>query len=206
MRYSQQSRLSYVLALNIVMIVGLVLTGIVSRLISVLAAGGDFVADSFALGLGILAVHLRDKHGNIQATTYVALVNGLLLLGVTTGVLVASIQRLVHGSPEIHGLPILIIATVSTIAMFASTLILGGSAGKEDLHMRSVLLDTVSDGLSAAAVAVVGGVIYFAHGLYWLDSAIAILVGLAIGYGAVRLLLDVLKSLRNKQPIELEDD
>jgi len=63
------------------MIVGLVLVGLLSHSISVLAAGGDFVADSFALALGILAVYLRDRHGNMQAPTYVALVNGLLLLG-----------------------------------------------------------------------------------------------------------------------------
>ena len=206
MKSSQQSRLAYVLALNLVMIVGLVIVGLLSHSISVLATGGDFVGDSFALGLGILAVHLRDKHGNMQATTYVALVNGLLLLGVTIGVLVESIQRLAQRSPEIHGLPVLIIATVSMIAMFVGALILGRSAGKEDLHMRSVLLDTISDGLSAAAVAVVGGVIYVTHGLYWLDSAVAILVGLVIGYGAVKLLLDVLKALSHGQPLELDDD
>jgi len=78
---TQQRRLAYVLAINISMIVGLVLVGLLSHSISVLAAGGDFVADSFALALGILAVYLRDRHGNMQAPTYVALVNGLLLLG-----------------------------------------------------------------------------------------------------------------------------
>ena len=124
----------------------------------------------------------------------------------TIWVLVESAQRLVHGNPEIHGLPVFIIAAVSTLAMFVGAFILGRGAGNEDLHMRSVLLDTISDGLSAAAVSVVGGIIYFTGGLYWLDSATAILVGIVIGFGAVRLLRDVVKSLKSKQPLELGDD
>jgi cobalt-zinc-cadmium efflux system protein len=203
---TQQRRLMFVLVINVNMIVGLVLVGLFSHSISILAAGGDFVADSLALALGILAVHLRDRHGNMQAPTYVALVNGLLLLGVTVWALVESVQRLVHGNPEIHGLPVLMIAVVSTLAMFVGTFILGLGAGNEDLHMRSVLLDTISDGLSAAAVAVVGGIIYFTGGLYWLDSVTAIVVGVVIGFGAVRLLRDVARSLRSKLPLKLEDD
>lgn len=203
---TQQRRLSIVLAINLIMIIGLVLVGLVSHSISVLAAGGDFLADSFALGLGILAVHLRDKHDKKLAPTYVALVNGLLLLGVTAGVLVAAVHRLTRGNPEIHGLPVLIIAAFSMLAMFAGAYVLGKGPGNDDLHMRSVLLDTVSDGISAAAVAVVGGIMYVSHGLYWLDSLVAVLVGLVIGYGAITLLRDVTAALRTKSPVDLDRD
>lgn len=203
---TQQRRLSYVLAINVTMITGLVLVGLFSHSISVLAAGGDFVADSMAIALGIMAIHLRDKRGKALAPTYVALVNGLLLLGVTIYVFFEAIGRLLHGNPEVHGLPVLIIAAISTLSMLASAYILGRGAGNEDLHMRSVLLDTISDGLSAAAVAVTGGVIYFAKGLYWLDSAVAILVGFVIAFGAIKLSKDVFKSLRSKRPVDLDLD
>lgn len=72
--------------------------------------------------------------------------------------------------------------------------------------MRSVLLDTISDGLSAAAVAVVGGIIYFTHGMYWLDSAAALLIAIIIGYGALRLLYDVAKALRRGTALAIGDD
>jgi len=203
---TQLRRLTYVLAINVSMFAGLVLVGLYAHSLSVLATGGDFVADSFALGLGILAVHLRDKHGELQAPTYVALVNGLLLLVVTAIVIYGSIRRLAYGSPSIHGLPVLAIAAISMLAMFAGAFILGRGAGKEDLHMRSVLLDTLSDGLSAAAVAITGGIIYFAHGLYWLDSVVALLVGIVIGIGAIKLLGDVAKALKTKRPIDFNHD
>ena len=65
--------------------------------------------------------------------------------------------------------------------------VLGRDSGSEDLHMRSVLLDTVADALTSAAVAATGAVIFVVQGLYWLDSVMAILVGLIIGIGASRL-------------------
>src|SRR5690348_15884988 len=130
---SQRRRLTYVLALNLAMIAGLVVVGITAHSLSVLAAGGDYVADSLAIILGLLAVYLRDRHGNSQATTYVALLNGLLLLGVTVVVGVQAVWRLARGNPEVHGLPVLIVAASATAVMLLGALILGREAGQEDL-------------------------------------------------------------------------
>lgn len=203
---SQTRRLSYLLLLNLAMIAGLVLVGLTAHSLGVLAAGGDFVADSMAIGLGLFAVHRRDRHGNALAPTYVALVNGAILLAVTTIVLYGAIHRLLTTSPEVHGLPVLIISTISTIVMFTGAWILGAGAGKEDLHMRSVLLDTLADGLSAAGVAIVGAIIYVTHRWFWLDAAAAIAIGLFIGFTAVKLLADVAHSLHQHQPLQLPDD
>ena len=197
---SQQKRLTYVLVLNLAMIAGLIIVGLGSHSLSVLAAGGDFVADSMAIVLGLIAVYLRDKRGNHRAPTYVALINGLLLLGLTIGVIVQAVDRLIHHSPEINGLPVLLVSMISLLAMVAGVIILGRGAGSEDLHMRSVLLDTVSDGIAAAAVAITGGIILVVHGAYWLDAAAAIVISIVIGYGALKLLKDVYISLRTVAP------
>jgi cobalt-zinc-cadmium efflux system protein len=132
----------------------------------------------------------------------VALVNASALLVVTIVVLLEAIRRLIHGTPEINGLPVLIVSAVGAVVMVAGALVLGSDAGGEDLHMRSVLLDTVSDALTSAAVAVTGGIMYLAHGLYWLDSVVAILIGLVVGAGAVGLLRDVLQALRTPRALE----
>jgi cobalt-zinc-cadmium efflux system protein len=177
------------------MITGLVVVGLTAHSLGVLAAGGDFVADSLAIALGLVAVHLRDRYGKKHAPTYVALVNGLLLAAVTLFVLFQGVERLITGSPEVHGLPVLIVSAITFSVMVAGVFILGKGAGSEDLHMRSVLLDTISDGLAAAAVAIVGAIIYFSHGLYWLDAVAAIIISVVIGCGAVRLLRDVYAAL-----------
>lgn len=203
---SQQKRLSYLLLLNTAMVLGLVVVGLVSHSISVLAAGGDFIADSSGIVLGLMAVHLRDKHGHHRAPTYVALVNGLLLLGITAFVMAEAIDRLLTHNSRVHGLPVLIVSLISTGVMVMGVIILGAGAASEDLHMRSVLLDTVSDGLAALSIAIVGGTIFITDGMYWLDSAAAIVIGSVIGFGALKLLRDVFESLQSSKALELSSD
>ena len=60
---SQRRRLAILLALNLAMIVGLIVVGFAAHSLGVLAAGGDYVADSTAIGLGIFAVAIRDRVG-----------------------------------------------------------------------------------------------------------------------------------------------
>ena len=194
---SQQKRLGLVLGLNVAMIVGLLFVGLASRSLGVLAAGGDYAADSAAIVLGIIAIRIaKHPHGNPKATTYVALINSLVLLVVTGVFGVGGLRRLMTHTPEIHGLSVLIVSLIAMASMILAALILGSGAGNEDLHMRSVLLDTIADATAAAGVAISGAVIYFSGRLHWLDSAVAVLIGLVIGFGALKLLRDVIVSLR----------
>lgn len=204
---SQRKRLTMLLTLNVVMIAGLVIVGLSAHSLGVLAAGGDYVADSAAILLGIVAITIRDRVGaHSRATTVVAAINATALLAVTVFVIVEAIRRLHSGVPEVYGLPVLVVSVIATVVMVVGAVILGRDSGGEDLHMRSVLLDTVSDAITSAAVAVTGGIIFFRHGMYWLDPAVAIVIGLIIGYGALRLLRDVAHALRTHEALQVDDD
>ncbi len=203
---SQRRRLWLLLGLNVLMIAALVTVGLTAHSLGVLAAGGDYVADSLAILLGILAVTIRDRAGqHSTAPSIVAAINGTALLVVTLLVVLEAVRRLLHGTPQIHGLPVLVVSAVTTAVMVLGVLVLGREAGQEDLHMRSVLIDTVSDALTSAAVAVGGLVIFLKQGMYWLDSALAIVIGLVVGVTAVRLLRDVARALRTGAALELDD-
>ena len=191
-----------VLALNLLMIAGLVLAGLTAHSLGVLAAAGDFAADSVALMLGLMAVALRDRPSRpagyrSRTTTIVALINGTALLAVTVLVIVAAVGRLRHGTPPVQGRPVLIVSAISTLVMLAGAAILGLGAGQEDLHMRSVLLDTLADGAAAAAVAVAGAIIAATHRFYWLDPALAAVIAVVIGVAAVKLLADGIREVRS---------
>jgi cation diffusion facilitator family transporter len=204
---SQQKRLGVLLALNAVMIAALIVVGLAAKSLGVLAAGGDYIADSAAIALGLIAIWIRNRVGeHSRATTVVAAVNGGVLLAVTAVVITEAVRRLIRGTPEIHGLPVLIVSAVATVVMVAGALVLGRDAGREDLHMRSVLLDTVADALTSAAVAVTGAIIYLTGRLYWLDSVVAIIIGAVVGFGALHLLQDVIRALRSGTELELDDD
>lgn len=181
------------------MVTGLIIVGLHSHSLGVLAAGGDYLADSAAICLGLLSIYIsHHPRGYAKATSVAALINGLALLVVTGFVLFEAIRRLTSHTPEIAGLPVLIISFIATLVMLASAVILGRGAADEDLHMRSVLLDTLADAASAAAVGIAGGIIYLTKGFYWLDSVASLLIGLIIGYNALKLLRDVIYDLRGK--------
>jgi cobalt-zinc-cadmium efflux system protein len=127
-----------------------------------------------------------------------AFINAAALLIVTAIVISVGIHRLTNQTQPILGLPVLIVSLIATIFMMIGAIILGKDAAKEDLHMKSVLLDTISDGASSAIVAVSGAIILITGKFYWIDPVLAIVIGLIIGYGAIKLLRDVVTSLRSK--------
>jgi len=204
---SQRRRLSVVLALNVAMIAVLVVVGLAAHSLAVVGEGADYAADSVGLLLGLLAVTVRDRVGaHSRAPVYVAAVNGVALLVVTLLVVAGGVRRLVQGTPEVHGLPVLVVSAVAALVMLVGALVLGLGAGSEDLHMRSVLLDTVADAIASAAVAATGAVILVAPRMAWLDSVAAVVVGLVVVVAAVRLLRDVVTALRTGGELELDDD
>jgi cobalt-zinc-cadmium efflux system protein len=206
---TRRARLVVVLVLNVVLIAGLFAVGITAHSLGVLAAGGDYLADSGAILLALFAIWLtqrapssRRPNGYPHATAYAALVNGALLGLVITFVIVTAVWRLLHGTGRVNGLPVLIISAVAAGVMTVGALILGGDVDDDDdtdadrANMRAVLLDTVADAAAAAGVAATGAVILATGGWYWLDPIVALIISAVIGYHVVVLLRDVAEGLR----------
>src|SRR5205807_6005230 len=126
-----------------------------------------------------------------------ALANSGFLLIVTSAVAGVAIARLISGAPSVHGLPVIIISLIAAAAMIVCALILGDVEG--DLSMESVMLDTVADAAAAIGVAVSGTVILVAHGLYWLDSLVALVIAAVVAYHALRLMRRAGRALRIRE-------
>jgi cobalt-zinc-cadmium efflux system protein len=196
---TQDTRLGVVLAINLAMVVSLLVVGLLAHSLGVLASGADYLGDALGTGLSLVALRLsRRRHGHPRATSYAALANSSFLLLVTLAVVVEAIRRLSTGAPSIHGVPVVVVSVVAAIAMIACAFILGDVEG--DLNMESVMLDTVADAAAAIGVAASGAVILLTHGLYWLDSLVALVIAVVVGYHAVRLMRRVLVDLREKRP------
>ncbi|GAA5193222.1 hypothetical protein GCM10023346_17390 [Arthrobacter gyeryongensis] len=139
----------------------------------------------------------------------------------SVAILVGAAGRLLTGTGEVHGLPVLIVSGIAAVVMFVGALILGGDSDNSDsdnsdnsdsdnsdsdnsdsdnkaggdLNMRAVLLDTAGDAAAAAGVAVAGAIIYMTKGLYWLDPVVAAIIAVVVGYHAVRLLIEIFEAL-----------
>jgi cobalt-zinc-cadmium efflux system protein len=192
---SQQARLGLVLAINLIMVAGLALVGLLAHSLGVLASGADYLGDALGTALSLLAVRMSARtHGGARAGSRAALINASLLALVTLAVAVDAVHRLSSGAPAIHGVPVVIVSLLAGGAMISCAVILGDVTG--DLNMQSVMLDTLADAAAAGGVALSGAVILLTHGNYWLDAAVALAISLVVGYHALRLMRRVLADLR----------
>ena len=201
---SRTQRLLVVLVLNLGLVAALVAVGITAHSLAVLAEGSDYLLDAAGVGVALLAIRLsaRSAGGARPAATDVAaLVNCGWLLVLEVLVVGAAAERLITRTPQVHGLPVLIVSGVAALTMTAGALVLQADADDDDadgrdLSVAAVLLDTVADAAAAAGVAATGLIILVTGGWYWLDPAVALIIAVVIAYHALALLRKVLVRLR----------
>jgi len=206
---SRTQRLLVVLALNLALVAGLATVGVTAHSLGVLAEGGDYLLDAAGVGVALLAVRLSRPagrarpHGRPNASSIAALVNGGWLLVLELLVAGAAVDRLIHRTPQVDGLPVLVVSGIAALVMAAGALVLHGDEGDDagemkqrDLSVAAVLLDTTADAAAAAGVAAAGGVILVTGGWYWLDPAVALVIAAVVAYHAFALIRKVLSRLR----------
>ena len=202
-----------VLVLNLALVVGLVTVGLSAHSLAVLAEGGDYLLDTAGVAVALFAIRLSApssgwarQPGRPAPTDLAALFNCGWLLLLEVLVIIAAAERLVTRTPEVHGLPVLVVSGVAALTMTVGALVLRGDADDEDeadggdLSVAAVLLDTIADAAAAAGVAATGGIILATGGWYWLDPAVALVIAVAIGYHALALLRKVLARLHSQPP------
>jgi cobalt-zinc-cadmium efflux system protein len=209
---SRVIRLTVVLALNLLLIAALVVVGVTAHSIGVLAEGGDYLADAAAICVSLLAIWLSRRpptadrpQGYPKATNIAALVNAGWLMVLSALVIVGALHRLMTHTPQVNGLPVVIVSAIAAGLMLIGARILGGDVDDdEDLNMRAVLLDTVADAAAASGVAITGFVILASGGWYWLDPAAAVVIATIIGYHALGLVVEVVAALRAPNDASLD--
>jgi cobalt-zinc-cadmium efflux system protein len=199
-----------VLFLNCALVAGLVTVGVTAHSLAVLAAGGDYLLDAAGVGVALIGVHLSARPasrsrpgGHPHASSIAALVNGGWLLVLELLVAGAAVDRLATGTPEVHGLPVLIVSATAAVVMTAGAFVLhrdGDEEEERDPSVAAVLLDTIADAAAAAGVAITGAIILGTGGWYWLDPAAALIIAVVIAYHALALIRKVLTRLRAPVP------
>src|SRR5271167_1448479 len=200
---SRTQRLMVVLVLNLGLVAALVVVGIMAHSLAVLADGGDYLLDAAGVAVALLAIRLSARpasRARPAPTDVAALVNCGWLLALEILIIGAAAERLLTRTPQVHGLPVLIVSGVAALTMTVGALVLQAGpdddADGRDLSVAAVLLDTVADAAAAAGVATTGGIILATGGWYWLDPAVALIIAVVIACHALALLRKVLARLR----------
>jgi len=129
-----------------------------SNSIALYAEAAHMLADCASLALAILAIRMARRPANANHTyghrryqTLAAYTNGLALLVLTIGVVIAAVQRLLS-PPQVEGSIMLVTAVIGAIANFCAFLALDGAASLNERGARlHVLSDLAGSGAAVAA-------------------------------------------------------
>jgi cobalt-zinc-cadmium efflux system protein len=206
----QTRRLLIVLALNLALVGALVAVGVTAHSLTVLAVGADYLLDAAGVGVALLAIRLSARpprnvrrDGALTASSVAALINSGWLLVLEVLVAASAVDRLISGTRQVHGLPVVIVSGIAALVMAGGVLILRGDGdddedqtGEHDLSVAAVLLDTIGDAAAATGAAATGAIFLATGGWYWLDPAVALIIALVVTCHAIALIRKVLIRLR----------
>lgn len=184
--------------------------GLRSHSLSLVADAAHNFGDVLSLALAWLALWMvgrqataRRTYGFRRAGILSALVNGVLLLAATGGILWEALRRFWHPEPS-QGMTMIVVASIGTVINLGSALFfLKGSHG--DLNVRGAYLHLLAD--AGVSLGVVGaGIGILLTGWSWLDPAISVVVGVIVLAGAWPLFRSALDLVLDAVPEHVDLD
>lgn len=185
-----------------------VVAGIMSDSLALLSDAAHMLTDVVGLGMALLAIELASRHQRRGSTSnphhtfglyrleiLAALLNAVLLFGVAVWITIEAVRR-IGNEPEIASGTVLIVAVVGLIAnLIALGLLRTGSS--ESLNVEGAYLEVLADTVGSVGV-IAGALVIRSTGWQWVDTVIAVLIGVWIlprtfrlGGEAIRILLQV---------------
>ena len=156
--------------------------GFWSHSIALLAEAAHMLADCGSLVLAVLAIRVSRRparpdrtYGHRRYQPLAAYTNGLLLLGITIGVVVEAARRLMS-VPEVDGGLMMGVAFAGGVANFVAFLILSGGSS---LNERGARAHVLSDLLGSVAAIIGAGIILYFH-WYPADPLLSLVVSVLI--------------------------
>ena len=201
---AHRGRLAIVFAISTTNVVVLAVGGLMTGSLALLADAGHMLADASGVGLSLLAVLVAARPATLARTfglqrveIFAAVVNAVLLFGVSAYFLVESVRRLVD-PPEVASTSMLVFA-LAAMAGNAVSIMLLYRGQSESLNLRGAFLEVLSDTLGAAAVVVASLVITFT-GFLRADAIASGLIGAMILPRTWRLLREAVDILLEAAP------
>jgi cobalt-zinc-cadmium efflux system protein len=192
------------IGLNLAIVAIETVAGVVANSTALIADAGHNLSDVLGLVLAGGAMWLARRPANGQrtygfgkATVLAALINGVVLMLVSGGLLVEAVERLMR--PEATQ-PALVMASAAigvVINTATALMFMGGRKG--DVNVRGVFLHMAGDALVSVGVIVSAGLIMLTH-WRWLDPATSIAIVLIIVAGTWGLLREAVDMALDAAP------
>jgi cobalt-zinc-cadmium efflux system protein len=194
--------------LNFAFVIIEAIVGLSIHSLSLLSDAGHNLADVASLAMSLMAIRLlrvkpteKYTYGYKKTTILVALLNAAILLLSIGAIGYEAINRLIRPQP-LPGGTISVVAAIG-IAINALTAMLFFRNRENDLNVRSAFLHLLSDAIVSAGL-VIGGLLIYYTGLYWIDAALSLVVAIIILISTWRLLRDSLRLSLDAVPQGIE--
>jgi cobalt-zinc-cadmium efflux system protein len=196
--------LKITLGLVLVIMVAEVIGGILSNSLALLSDAGHMLTDALALGLSLFAMNLARRpatstrtYGYHRAEIMAALANGTVLILVSVYIFYEAYQRF-FALPAVKSPLMLIVAVIGLVANLIGMFLLRRSSRKS-INIKAAFWHIIGDTMSSVGV-IIAGVIIFFTGWNIADPILAVLIGVVILWGAVRIVKESVDILLESVP------
>jgi len=200
-------RLFLVLLLTSLYLAAEVIGGLLTHSLALLADAGHLLTDVAGLALALFAIWFADKpatpertYGYYRAEILAALVNAVILLGISVLILYEAYQRF-RDPPEVASLPMLAVASLGLVVNAVGVLLLRKGA-HDSLSLKSAYYELLSDTLTSVGV-ILAAIVMRVTGWYYADPIISAGIGLFILPRTWRLLWEAVGVLLEGTPADV---
>jgi cobalt-zinc-cadmium efflux system protein len=180
--------------------------GYLTNSLALMSDAGHMLTDISALALSLLALWFASKPANVRKTygyyrleILSALVNGVLLLGITGVITWEAYHR--FRQPEVVQVgPVLAVSGVGLLANLVALALLRRS---RSMTVRGAFLHVLGDALSSVGV-MIGAALMAFTGWFVIDSLISLAISVVIIVGAYRLVRDAVDVLLEATPSHVD--
>jgi cobalt-zinc-cadmium efflux system protein len=207
-RHRDRKRLGGALVVTSVVALVEAIGGYVTNSLALMSDAGHMLTDISALALSLLALWFASKPANVHKTygyyrleILTALMNGVLLLGITAVIAWEAYHRFLQPEPVRVG-PVLVVSGIGLVANLFALALLHRS---HSMTVRGAFLHLLGDALSSVGV-MIGAAIMWTTGWFVIDPLISVVIALVIIFGSYRLVRDAVDVLLEATPGHVDMD
>jgi cobalt-zinc-cadmium efflux system protein len=182
--------------------------GIWTNSLALISDAGHMFSDVGALGFSLVAITWAVKpptpaktFGYHRLEILAALINGLILWGLTAFIFFEAYQRL-QAPPVVNSSAMLVIAVVGLVVNVWSAWLLYPSQDRS-INLRSAFLHLAADGLGSVA-AIGASLAMLLKGWYWFDPLVSFFIGFLIIGASWQLIQEATEILMESTPRHLD--
>ncbi len=200
--------LKITLFLVLIIMVAEALGGFFSNSLALLSDAGHMLTDALALGLSLLAMNLARRpatptktFGYLRAEIMAALANGIVLLLISAVIFYEAYLRF-QTEATVKSPLMLIVAGIGLVANIIGLYLLRRGS-KKSINIRAAFWHIIGDTMSSVGV-IIAGIIIQITGWTIADPILAIVIGVVILWGAVRIVKESVDILLESVPPHVE--